>query len=52
MDIRVAFDSASCRTDSRVIYRTAFKRSITKFVRKHLKWNYFFSKVEDLGVKL
>ena len=42
IDVGVAFDSASCRTNSRVVYKTAVLRSKAKFVRKHLQWNYFF----------
>ena len=42
IDVGVAFDSASCRANSRVVYKTAVLRSKAKFVRKHLQWNYFF----------
>ena len=42
IDVGVAFDSASCRANSRVVYKTAVLRSNAKFVRKHLQWNYFF----------
>ena len=42
IDVGVAFDSASCRTNSRVVYKTAVLRCKAKFVRKHLQWNFFF----------